>query len=550
MNDTASAGDQATLLGRQALGMDLLRSVMKRRYLVPIALFLFVSGMLIGLKLIRLDQQHGDSAMYFQITDNIAARGVPATNISAAVTDFLAQQINNMTAQQVADDPLVPKGPEEVNYFGLHANYILYPIAVFAKVFPANAVLLTLYVLSFTGLVLLAYFALRDRGIPVVAAALFCIYIIFHPAWSTGLDWQFYPERIFVLSGFVLMLLASRNGGRAALIVTAAICASISERAAIMAGIFLVLYPLLYWRTDRDRTFKLALGAASFAYGVVVLKFVLVNPEYSGYFPKNFAGLIANFQSPHFMQGLGLFALVNAGLLVVALFEWRAALIAFVIMLPNVVGTLGGVEKVGFYSHYHDLYLPALVWAALAGFASAYRMATARKGLVPVFYGAAFALALALGSLDTSTMAQASVTPANLRNSFFVKFVNESEEYYGPEGAMLARAYGDLSRAVPVNAVVTMPEGGMSVLYHDRIIQFFPLDIDRAGYAIMSVGKAADGSRIYIGTPGYFLGAAEAHRVDQILLARMKKDGYDLSHPVVIPRLGMAVFKRVGAKSK
>jgi hypothetical protein len=527
--------------------IDVLRPLMKRRYLVPVLIFLVFSGMLTSLKVIRLDQQYGDSALYFQLTDNLASRGVPLSSVYAAIDDFHIQGIPSATAEQISTNPLSPNQPVESNYFLFHAHYILYPIAVLTKVIPTNVVLLSLFVLSFTGLVLLAYFILRAKAIPIGAACLFCLLIISHPAWSDAFNWQFYPERLFVLAGFVFMYLVSREKtGRSALIAAGVVCALIIERTGIMAGAFLLLYVLLYWRSGiRDRTFKLGFGAALLFYGIFILKFGVTNPEYANFLPSSFAALMWNLHYPHFLQNLGMFGLVNCVLLIVALFEWRAAVIAVVFMLPNALGNLGGSEKVAWSTHYHDIYLPALVWAALVGFIAAYRMAAASKRL-PVFYALTCLLILFLSCIDPYSAANLSISPSNLQSHFLARFVRESNEYLGMAGRSLDASYGDLQRAVPEHTVVSVPEGVMTALYPNRTLRFFPMDIDHADYAVLSILGGVGNDTEYGGIISY-RGPDEALRIDKVIVARMKRDGYDFAHAAVIPGMDVAVVKRLHA---
>ncbi len=321
--------------------------------------------MLTAFKLIRTDQMFGDSAMYFQAVENIASRGVATSQVSAGINNGFID-VTTPTAQ-VAKDPLPlfgrPAPLTERNLFRGHAYVILYPIALLVKVFPVKFVLMLLYALSYTGMALSAYFVLRSKAVSIVGAILFCVLIVTHPAWNLGLlAGQFYPDRLFVLVGFIFMILASANAdpqkrsisNRIWLAIAAVACASINERAAVVAGIFLLLYVLLYWnKPGLDRYYRLALGAGLFCYGYIALKIVQsTNSEYSAFFPTSLDGWLHLVQQPQFAQLNTLFFLVNAPLLCLAVFQWRAATIAVILMLPNIFGNIGGAEKVGWTTHY------------------------------------------------------------------------------------------------------------------------------------------------------------------------------------------------------
>jgi hypothetical protein len=71
----------------------------------------------------------------------------------------------------------------------------------------------------------------------------------------------------------------------------------------------------------------------------------------------------------------------------------RLALIAFGAMLPNILDNIAGAEKTGWSTHYHSVYFPFLVAAALIGFANLWKRVktkTAQWGLLaaPLAMGA------------------------------------------------------------------------------------------------------------------------------------------------------------------
>jgi hypothetical protein len=58
---------------------------------------------------------------------------------------------------------------------------------------------------------------------------------------------------------------------------------------------------------------------------------------------------------------------ILAPMLVLAAFDWRIFLIAAGAVVPNLMGTIGGAEKINFYTHYHMPYLPFLISGAALG---------------------------------------------------------------------------------------------------------------------------------------------------------------------------------------
>lgn len=534
------------------------RRLAKAEYVVAIVVLAAVFSMFTAYKLIRVDQMRGDSAMYLQGVQNAASRGALVSQTQASIVDYL--NLNDYQAlppEEIAANPVSLFGrptpvPERSLLLG-HAYFVLYAIAPVTRVFPVRIVLLSLYVFSFTGMVLLAYFMLRGKGVSIAGAALFSLLIMAQPAWWEGLLWgQFYPDRFFLLAGLAFMALstlgtvpaAGKISNRVWLFVAALACASINERGALVAGLFLLLYVLLYWKKPgQDGYFKLALSVGLLCYGLLAVKLLLpTDASYGSFLPTSLAGLVGVVQQPRFLPLVTLFVVVNAPLFFLALFEWRAAVIAAVLMLPNIFGNIGGAEKTGWATHYPSFFFPSLVWAALTGYSVLFRKATAKKQAMAA-YAVAMGLVLFLSLLNPDSI---SINFSNLSKSFLPTFGEQASTYLFQSGARqrLQDAANAIEEAVPPNTVVSSVEAGMPLLYQNRTIEFFPKDIDNADYAVLGASEI-DGKITYDGAIND-RGAADKEKFDDIVLARMKRDGYDLDHPKLFPALaGLAVVRRV-----
>lgn len=509
--------------------------------LCAVLLFFLLTVDLTNLKIAHVDQQFGDMAQYAEVVENIASRGVPEDQIMPNILAFFEQNLPSMTAEKLATAPLQPPAVYEMNLLRYHSYLILYPIAIFAWFFPVSAVLLALYVLCYTATVLLVYLALRRANIPVPAACAFCLLVICHPAWSEGLRGQFYPDRIFMFAGLLFMLLtSSARNNRALMIAAGLLCLSIDERTAITSGLFLLAYTVLYWgKPHIDRLFKLGLASGLIAYGLIVVKFFLPSNIYNaGFLPTSIGSLMQKFQIPGFAHDALLFLIVNCSLWVLSWFEWRAALIALLLMIPNIIGNIGGAEKLGWTTHYHDEYLPALIWAALMGFIRAYHAFRARGQRVALFsIVAALICFLAFMSPYTGAFAR-----TNIYNLFVFWYPRESIAWATPALRQASEWATDFPRVIPENSVVTTVERGMPFLYHHRTLRMFPMDIDHADYALL-VRDPATGPDAYNGVFN-FLGPEETVKSNAVIVDRMRKDGYDFAHPVYVAPNGFTVLRR------
>jgi hypothetical protein len=339
----------------------------------------------------------------------------------------------------------------------------------------------------------------------------------------------------------------AKKWARLALLGAAVVCASINERGAIVPGLFMVMYAFLYWKKPGiDRYFKLALGAALLFYGLFIIRIVLPSQgDYGGFLPTNWHQLVAVTHLPAFLPMVELFLLVNVPLLCLALFEWRAAVIASVLMLPNIFGNIGGAEKLGWPTHYPSFYFTPLVWAALTGYAALYSKFNKRNQRAATLAGIAVFIAF-LAMLNPSSYQSINVSAANVQQSFWPAFSDQARAFLfqGSNRMAFAQDVAGLQHAVPPGSVVSTVEAGMPILYEGRTIQFFPEDIDHADYAVLGA-SIVDGKTVYGGAVNYNT-PQERQEVDDLVLARLKHDGYDLAHPVLFPGLdGLAVVRRV-----
>ncbi|HET9393813.1 MAG TPA: DUF2079 domain-containing protein [Candidatus Rubrimentiphilum sp.] len=536
------------------------RTVSRTEFFAAIAIFAIVFTMCTAYKLIRSDQWFGDSAVYFQATENLASRGAPVSQVKASVNDYMdSGSFQSTPTAAIAANPSSLFGRStpatEVNVLRGHAYFVLFPIALLVKLLPVQVVLLSLYAFSFSGMILLAYFMLRIKGVSIISACLFCLLVASQPAWWQGLLLgQFYPDRLFLLAGFAFMafvaLTTVQNGkltNRVWLAVMALLCASINERGALVAGVFMLFYVALYWKKPGlDRYYKLALSAGLLGYSYVAIKFIVpTDTSYSTFLPTSLDGLLNVVHLPQFIPLVALFLLVNAPLLSLSFFEWRTAAIAVFLMLPNIFGNIGGAEKVGWSTHYPSYYFPSLVLAALMGYAALHHQAAAKRRL-PALYALTAAFMVYIAVLNPYSYSPISLALSNAADSFFPTAAADANQFLfqSEPRRNLEAAVNGIRQAVPPHSVVSSVEGGMPLLYQDRTIEFFPEDLDHADYAVLGA-HYINGKISYFGSVSY-LGADEQAKLSDLVQARMIADGYDVDHPKMFPGFkGLAVVRRV-----
>jgi hypothetical protein len=152
---------------------------------------------------------------------------------------------------------------------------------------------------------------------------------------------------------------------------------------------------------------------------------------------------------------------------------------------------------------------------------------------------------LFFASIDSHAL-NVSIKLSNITaNNALFTIPQQSYNYLGANGHSLAKWYGKIRDAIPEHSVVSTPEGAMALLYHNRTVEFYPVDIDRADYVVLSItawkGKKPSS---YGGAISYRGVADELKRIDAALEKRMRRHGYDFEHATIIPERSVAIVRR------
>ena len=262
-----------------------------------------------------------------------------------------------------------------------HPYWMTFPIAALTLIpgVKAAGAVMALSALSHVGVFGLLWWFLRRQGVPLILTVVFCVAIFVFKPWAESVLGQLYFDRLFILPGTALILLThlrltEKAGSLLAIVALAFVCVLISERPAMMVGVFLIGYPILrkglrVFRS-RDCLALMGTGLACLAYVFIYTKFVQESPYLVSW--TSMAGMISALQSA-LIPGGGLFPAtmklfaVLAPFILLAVFDWRMCLIAVGSVVPNLLVSIGGAEKYVFLTHYHMPYLPFVLAGAAMG---------------------------------------------------------------------------------------------------------------------------------------------------------------------------------------
>ena len=320
----------------------------------------------------QLNRQ-GDAALFEQLIENIYAGKGAVSNVFANTQNFIDKGYVSKRTGELIGRELTPPFQGERNMLKFHAYFVLFLIAPLLALFQSSLLLALIQSLCFFGLALsTAILAFRETR-SYWAAVLLPIAVLANSNWIGGLLGQFYPDRIFILFGFLICWMAWKHAFSFALLLLALLTVSINERAALIAGVAVIGcamsregVSLRHANTWPWAT--IAMGICMLAYAYLEKTYGLDNLYYGGgYLPGSMDELTARLSNQDFRHNIGIFLASNAILILFSFAVPRLALLSLIVMMPNLVGNIGGAEKTGWLTHYHSYYFPILAFAGTVG---------------------------------------------------------------------------------------------------------------------------------------------------------------------------------------
>jgi uncharacterized membrane protein len=511
--------------------------------------------------------RRSDTAALVYMTEATGRSGVPYNQIS--ITNLDANAVEPLDASEVCNASLSP-GPESYpngsfSHLEYHAYYFVYALAPLTWLLPSELVIGGTQALAMAMTILLVYVILRQERVGIGATALFCAFVAAYPVFNEALPGSIdlYMDRYFPPLALLYLAIAwygllapSRPWVRfwPAMIPVGILAASTNDRSILyIIGATLFILAMLWrralgpqWRAAVALLcFSLALAVAFFAYMTYVhTSDVHTISDFAVRGTELAARLTSStpFRFDQTYSELSLkFVLLNIVLFGLwALWRWKLMLLAIAAMLPNIVTTIGGAEKIQFGFHYHAQYLPFIVFAATLGFAVAWRS-------LPGLHTRVFPLVLAVLAVGMVTF-----DPYQPGLSFSADGAGQSG-WFNVAGFYFNHSDSDvvwrrsiakeLDAIVPKGVWVTGIQASAGFLYPGRHWFFYPMAIDSADYAVLPVVTAPDGST-YFGGAETYLAPPEDVVLNQCLTQRLVRDGYDVGHPQIVGPL--AVLHRSG----
>ena len=495
----------------------------------------------------------GDTAIFSQIIKNIAFSGKAESNIFANTQDYIDRSIWSMPIKErLADiNSFTPPEIQSRNMLTFHGYIILYALAPFCYVMSPFLVVTIAQSMALAFNLWFIILLMREKEIPNWLILLICLFVISYPGWSMPAVYgAFYPDRLFMAAGtYLIWACCKKEFNRTHFFSSAILCALIGERGALYAGMFVLVHTILYWNDKKDsRKEKLTTGIVLLAYTFCIMKFVLKNVYYSGTGGNlNIFNYLASADNRALII---LFLLLNIVVFgAIAFLEWRAAIIGFASLVPNLLYDVGGAEKTGWTLHYHVYYCVVLIWAVVCGWMKLYQiMKDKRIGQIslipicPILLLSFIALINCFNPYDRNI----SLSWENIKNNVLINGPNQFKQAYVWGGRDRYIEFQDLIKDnIASTSKVTSTEGGMLFLIDNQTTYLFPMGVSAADYAVVAYTTNEEGIITYSGAGGYYDAEELLHFNNEIFTRMQNEFGYDFDNAVVYPAYSIAIIPRI-----
>jgi hypothetical protein len=452
-------------------------------FICVICLWLIYS---IGMDAIQLNRM-GDSAIFEQVVENIWHGKGAVSNVFAATQNFIDRGYVFKPLRILDEIKLEAASAHERDMLSFHAYYILYAIAPLLKFVSSSLALSLIQTFCYFGMLIAASIFIFQETRSKLASFLFLPIIFFSPNWYGGIQGWFYPDRVFLLAGFLLCYLSYRNAQWWLIALFAVFVGLINERAALIGGIVLLYMPFVSFKKDeiKQHWINILIGLALIAYAYIQKTYILSNIYYAGgYLPGSLSEFLSRFLVDGFAKNTVIFMISNLAMIVISFAKPRLAFLSIAIMFLNIAGNVGGAEKVGWTTHYHSYYFPILAFSAAVGFISLNKKYLDKK--INLYKTIFFYIVCLMILIMQFTY--------NLNKGYIPNISRSITPFIVFDDLINNRATGLTIRAniitkFPINASVSTDEAGMALLHNRVSVDYFPVSASTSDYLFIPCSR-------------------------------------------------------------
>lgn len=508
---------------------------------MPVIAIIIISIILAIIKVRSGSSFQGDTGNYYILLENIH-RGLGTYNqFMATLIDYLfidgLQSIDVLKFCKKTFDS-VAHGAEDFNHFRFHYYPILYPLSILLYAFSAPYVTHFIDIFSFISFLYLAYYILIKNNCGSITSLLIVIVISLHPAWSWSIQGAPFPDRIYLPFGLLAFYFIDFKNSTKYGLLALSVCGMIVEKVILYSGIFLILHTLLFYKKNKDIAARLAFGLFMILVFELLKRYQLTaNPYYESFINLSPSALLNLFKDSYFFNGTLSFLLVNLPFLLVILIKSpRLFIITIAMMIPNIIGNIGGAEKTGYFTHYHTLYFPFLIYSFCISIADIHKDPLKKNPALKFLqYLLLLLVLLYFYGISFSQSQKIIVSYKNNSSylSYFSRIYKDKNNY-----EFITQQVG---KFIPLDSKVSSVEAGWPYLYQYLNSSFFPYNINTADFLIVNYSMV-EGKYIYSGVTS-FRGVEATNAMNLCLNDKIEQAKFNIRDPIKLSG-SLAILKK------
>jgi hypothetical protein len=463
---------------------------MEKKYIYKIFAFILFFSLLFYLTYLRVNSPigiMGDTGLLYSLFQSVHDGNGPHLPLYASISDTLFKyNIPSISPELVCQTAQLPitYTQEQQNFFSYHSYLILYPLSVLIYFIDAPYVVQGINLFSFLSFIAISFYILLKNNHKIGFILLSCILISFSPQWSFSIIGQPYIDKIFLPFGILLFYFVDKRNLFWVIILTLVSC-FINEKVAIYIGVFLVLssFILLNKKYFKFYLTLLLVGLITLITVFIYIKFYLNNSYYSVSIPFSINEVINYLKIDRNLNGiLSLLIICSPFLFFSIIYKWKYALIALTMLIPNILGNIGGAEKTNFYTHYHILYFPFLIYPFLLGFSEFLKTTDSKI----IRRSVATLMILCLITYNCLSIRPDQKISINIKdkNSYLFTFYQIKKSQFS-----FRKIQKILENSLSLSSTVSSVEAGQAYLYRYRNLSFYPLNLTNSDYILVIKGE-------------------------------------------------------------
>tara|TARA_B110000037_G_C17115508_1_gene503579 strand:+ start:950 stop:2506 length:1557 start_codon:yes stop_codon:yes gene_type:complete len=345
----------------------------KKLLFILLALYFLVSGFFnLNLKFYSF---HGDTAGAIDLIYNIFKLNEPISSLWSSnryIIPYLQVPENFCL-----DSFLNQKLNYNYNLLKSHSWLISYPISYFLYLGISPKTLMVLLIsLSYSVTLIIALLILL-RNLSIFQSILVISTIYFWPTYLAPMTGQIYFSKLFLLPAFLLIInfekfILGLEKNFFLILLLTIFCSLIHERATFYIGLYF-LFSIFYEKKlslfkSKENIFFVIIAFFLLFYCFFYLKEISLSPHTGSYSIENMYHNIINiFFSEYYRSHTIKMFVIIMPILFLSFFNFKFFLLSLIFLAPNILTSIGGIEKIGISVHYFSFFLPFAVYGIVTG---------------------------------------------------------------------------------------------------------------------------------------------------------------------------------------